>query len=132
LSAEQLLGSVITDQTVIADLEAGIGTLTRLPDGAIDVVVVVVEPTPRSLDVGVRARDLAVERKVGRVVIVANRVTGDDDRVRVTDLFGHDDVVLIPDDPQIIAAERHGQAPLDVAPASPAVRAIVALAADLT
>jgi CO dehydrogenase maturation factor len=123
-----LLGSVITDQTVIADLEAGIGTLTRLPEGVIDVVVIVVEPTPRSLDVGGRARDLADERGVGRIVVVANRVADDEDRQRVTDAFGDIEVVEIPHDPQIVAAERAGLAPIDVAPDSPAVAALVALA----
>lgn len=126
-----MLGSVITAQTVIADLEAGIGTLTRLPDGAIDVVVIVVEPTPRSLDVGVRARDLAAERGVGRVVVVANRVVDDDDRARIAEAFGGLALVEIPHDPQVVSAERDGLAPMDTAPDSPAVQALVALAGRL-
>jgi CO dehydrogenase maturation factor len=126
-----LLGSVITDQTVIADLEAGIGTLTRLPDDAIDVVVVVVEPTPRSLDVGVRARDLAVERRVGRVVVVANRVEDDADRDRITALFGGGEIVLIPEDPGVARAEREGRSAMDVADDGPAVQILSDLAGRL-
>lgn len=128
-----MLGSVQTrtDQVVIADLEAGIGTLTRLPDGAVDVVVIVVEPTPRSLDVGVRARDLARERGVGRVVVVANRVTEDADRARVVGALRGEEVVEIPHDPEVVAAEREGAAPLDTAPGSPAVQALVALSGRL-
>lgn len=123
--------SVRTDQTVIADLEAGIGTLTRLPDGVIDVVVVVVEPTPRSLDVGVRARDMARQRGVGHIVVVANRVVDDADRERIAEAFGDLEVVEIPDDQQVLSAERDGLAPMDVAPSSPAVEALVALAGRL-
>ena len=41
-----MLGSVSDEgTTIVADLEAGIGTLTRLEDAAVDVTVVVVEPT---------------------------------------------------------------------------------------
>lgn len=116
---------------MIADLEAGIGTLTRLPDDVIDIVVVVVEPTPRSLDVGVRARDMAQERKVDQVVVVANRVADEEDRARINGAFGDIDVVEIPHDPQVVSAERDGLAPMDVAPDSPAVRALIALAARL-
>ena len=122
---------MITDQTVVADLEAGIGTLTRLPDGVIDVVVIVVEPTPRSLDVGVRAHELALARGVGRVVVVANRVADDADRARVAEALGGLDVLEIPHDPAIAAAERDGVAPMDVAAGSPAVTALVALAERL-
>lgn len=132
-----MLGSVVTDQTVIADLEAGIGTLTRLADDVVDAAVVVVEPTPRSLEIGARTRDLAVARGIPRVIVVANRIHDDDDRRRVADTFdgvdggGVDEVVVIPDDPQIVAAERAGEAPLDVAPSSAAVLALAALAQRL-
>ena len=55
---EQLLGSVDFEQAVvIADLEAGIGTLTRVAEEAFDTVLVVVEPTAKSLEVGRRRRD---------------------------------------------------------------------------
>ncbi len=129
LSPEQLLTSVVTGGTVIADLEAGIGTLTRLEDAVIDVVVVVVEPTPRSLEVGVRALDLARQRGIGRVIVIANRVDGEEDRTRVLDALGQiDDVVFIADDAGIREAERHGLAAMDVAPDSPAVVALVDLA----
>lgn len=126
-----MLGSVHTDRTVIADLEAGIGTLTRLPDGAIDVVVIVVEPTPRSLDVGVRAHELALSRGVGRVVVVANRVADDADRDRVAAALGGLELVEIPHDTAVADAERDGLAPMDVAAGSPAVTALVELAARL-
>ncbi len=40
---------------VVADFEAGVGTLTRLSEQRVDTVVVVVEPTPKSVEVGQRA-----------------------------------------------------------------------------
>ena len=65
-SAEQLLGSVNDEATtVVADLEAGIGTLTRLADSSVDATVVVVEPTLRSIDVARRAVTVAEEQRQG-------------------------------------------------------------------
>lgn len=115
---------------VIADLEAGIGTLTRMGDKGVDMVLIVAEATPKSLDVGVRAAELVQERSLGRMVIVANRVRGDHDEAVVRAAFERFDaeMVLVPDDPEIVRADRAGVAPLDVAPEAPAVRALVALA----
>ncbi len=116
---------------VVADLEAGIGTLTRLADASVDVVVVVVEPTPRSIDVAQRAVELARERKQGRVVLVANRITGPDDLERITSAIANCEFVAVPHDPAIMDADRRGVSPLDSAPGSPGVLALTRLAALL-
>ncbi len=124
-----MLGHVApADQLVVADLEAGIGTLTRLADGSVDVVVVVVQPTPKSLEVGSRAAALAHERQLGRLVVVANRVVTDDDEAMIRAAFSDEEVVVVPDDPGILAADREGRAPLDIAPDAPAVQALLGLA----
>lgn len=120
-----MLGSVPDDEIVIvADMEAGIGSLTRLDESAIDVTLVVVEPTPRSIDVARRGVHVADERGQGRIVIVANKITGDADRRRVIDAFGDRPIVFVPEDPAIDAADRRGTSPSDDAPDAPAVVAI--------
>lgn len=127
-----MLGSAeFTGQTVIADLEAGIGTMTRLQDKSVDVVLVVVEATPRSIQVGVRAAELARDRALGTVLIVANRVHTDADLAMITAAFPDHEVITVPDDEAIVRAERDGVAPLDTEPDSPAVRALVTLAQRL-
>lgn len=127
-----MLGSAaFGEAVVVADLEAGIGTLTRLEEGAVDVVLVVVEPTPKSLEVGVRAAALARERSVGRLLVVGNRIDGDDDLERVRSAFPDDEVVVVPHDDAIVEADRLGVAPLDAAPDAHAVRALEELAGRL-
>ena len=127
-----MLGNVApADELVVADLEAGIGTLTRLADGAVDVVVIVVQPTPKSLEVGARAAALAHERQLGRVVVVANRAVTEEDEEMVRAAFPGEEVVVVPDDPSILAADREGRAPLDTAPDAPAVEALLGLAERL-
>lgn len=117
---------------MIADCEAGIGTLTRLSAQAVDAVVVVVEATSKSLEVGSRAADLADARETMRTVVVANRVRGDEDLARVRAAFPEGvEIVPIPDDPVIVEADRKGVAPFDVDPDAPAVAALAALAEDL-
>ncbi len=127
-----MLGSAnFGDVLVIADLEAGIGTLTRLDAQSIDVVVVVVEPTPRSIDVAQRAVELATAREQGRLIVVANRVTGAADVDRVAAGLPGCEIVAVPHDPAIMDADRRGVSPLDSAPDSPAVIALIGLASRL-
>jgi CO dehydrogenase maturation factor len=127
-----LLGTVeATGRTVVADFEAGIGTLTRMDAGHVDAVLVVVEPNPKSIEVGARAADLAADKQLGRVVVVANRVRDEADLDRVRGAFPDHDVVAVPDDPAVVRADRDGVAPLDLAPDAPAVRALAGLADHL-
>ncbi|MDP9398938.1 MAG: hypothetical protein M3Q22_13415 [Actinomycetota bacterium] len=119
------------DLTVVADFEAGIGTVLRLAGRPVDVVVVVVEPTAKSLEVGSRAADVVRERGLGRLVVAANRVRDEDDLARVRAAFPGLEPVPVPDDPAIVTAERRGEAPLDAAPQAPGVRALVTLAEGL-
>ena len=116
---------------VVADFEAGVGTLTRLSEQRVDTVVVVVEPTPKSVEVGQRAVELARERAVARLVVVANRVRDDADLELVRAAFPGCEVVGVPDDPKIVEADRKGVAPIDLAPDAPAVVALVGLAMNL-
>lgn len=127
-----MLGSAeFPDVAVIADLEAGIGTLTRLADQRLDAVLVVVEPTPKSIEVGTRAAALANDKNLGRMIVVTSRVRDNHDLDRVRAGFPGTEVVSVPDDPAIMAAEREGVAPLDVAADAPAVRALIGLAESL-
>lgn len=127
-----MLSSVnFTDDTVIADLEAGLGTLTRLGDSQVDMVLLVVEATAKSLEVASRAADLAREKSLGRLIVIANRVRDEVDAEAVRKAFPDDEVVAVPHDPAIVEADRRGVAALDSAPDAPAVRAISELARNL-
>ncbi len=124
-----MLGSAQFGSTVvIADLEAGIGTLTRLPTQSLDIVVIVVEPTPRSIDVAQRASELAAERGRGQIIVVANRVLDSADAERVASAFPGHDLVVVPLDQAIADADRIGRSPLDTQPDSPAVQALLSIA----
>ena len=116
---------------VVADFEAGLGTLSRMKAGQLDVLLVVTEPTVKALEVARRAVELIRERAVADVVVLANRVAGSDDRTLVEQAFAGGRVVIVPDDPAIRAADAQGVAPYDAAPDAPAVRALRTLSESL-
>ena len=120
-----------SDTVIVADLEAGIGTLTRLPKASVQSTLVIVEPTPRSIDVGRRAVLVATERNQGHITIVANKVANEEDAARVRDAFAGHDVVCVPNDRVMIAADRQGASPIDIDSDAPAVKAIAKIATQV-
>ena len=115
---------------VVADFEAGIGTLTRLRK-PVDAILVVVEPTKKSLEVGSRGAALARADALGPVLVIANRIRDDADRAAVRAAFPDDETVFIDDDPAVEEADRQGRSPVDTAADGAAVIALEGVAALL-
>ncbi len=118
--------------TLIGDLPAG--PLQVADDWApyAETYLVVVQPTVQSALTARRVARLAREQSPeARVAFVANQVRGDDDVHHVEKLVGERVIAGVPADEGVAAAERIGVAPLDHAPASPAIAAIERLVADL-
>ena len=128
VSAESLLRELESDDVVIiGDLEAGVGTTLRLREGDADVVLVVAQPTVKSIEVARRASEISAS-KAGRVVVVANRVRDDDDLEVIRAALGEHEIAVVPDDDAIAEADRDGLAPIDIDPGAPGVVALIALA----
>jgi CO dehydrogenase maturation factor len=131
VSADRLLRDMEGDgRTVLGDLEAGVGVLTRMEVGSLDVVLVVANPTPKSIEVARRAVEAAIAREI-KVLVVANRVANEEDLETIRDVLGDHDIVVVPEDPVIARADAEGLAPIDVDDTSPGVRAIVAISERL-
>lgn len=112
ISPERLLAQMEdVEGVVVADFEAGIGTIMRMGDEPLDVVVIVAEPTAKSLEAARRSADLVNQHQLGRVLVAANRLRDDDDLARVRAALPGLEVVAIPDEPAIALAERQGDAP---------------------
>ncbi len=118
------------ERTVVCDLEAGLSTLEKLEHGHADVVLVVANPTAKSLEVARRAIELAA--RVADVIVVANRVRDDADIELMREVLGDHELVVIPEDAVIADADRDGLAPIDLDAEAPGVAAIVRLAERLT
>jgi CO dehydrogenase maturation factor len=127
VSADRLLREMDgAGRTVLGDLEAGIGVLARMEVGSLDLVLVVANPTPKSIEVARRAVEAARARDID-VLVVANRVANAEDLETITAVLGDHEIVVVPDDPAIARADAEGLAPIDLDAGSPGVRAIVAI-----
>lgn len=111
-------------------MEAGVWNLSRMREGSLDALLVVVEPSARSIEVARRARDIARERGVGPVRLIANRVRGEDDRVLLERELGSV-AWCVPEDAAILDADRAGRSVLDAQPDAAAVRAIASIGTEL-
>lgn len=126
-----MLGELEGDgRIVIGDLEAGLGTVLRMQAERVDAVLVVADPSAKSIEVARRAVESASGR-AGRVIVLANRVAGQEDLESITAVANGCEIVVLPEDAAITAADREGLAPIDVDAEAPAVRAIVELARRL-
>ena len=109
---------------VICDMEAGVGPVVRA--GHADTVLVVAEPMAKSIEVARRAAEVASGD--ARVIVIANRLTGEADLEAIRSVLGDYEYVAVPDEPAIAGADRDGLAPIDADPDSAGVRALVELA----
>ncbi len=119
------------DRVVVADFEAGLGTLSRMKPNQLDVLLVIAEPTAKSVEVARRAVDIIRDRNVSQVKVIANRVAAEEDRLLVERAFATGSVTMVPDDPAIRAADAKGVAPFDSAAHAPAVQVLRRLAESL-
>jgi CO dehydrogenase maturation factor len=77
LMAHLLVGR---DEAVILDMEAGIEHLTRGTSGAVDRLIVVVEPGRRSIETAQSIQKLATDLGIKNLAAVGNKVRGESDR----------------------------------------------------
>ena len=79
-----------------------------------DTVLIVVEPTIKSIHVGRRLRNLAnADWAPPTTAVVANKVTGTDDVNLIAERVGLPVVGVVPADPAVMATDREAVAPLD-------------------
>lgn len=119
--------------SLVGDLPGGTRQAFGGWGGYADTVFVVVEPTAKSLLTGRRLARLASleEGRPGTVVAIANKVREPDDVQLVARRTGLEVVASLGWDEELAEAERLGEAPIDAAPDSPAVRAVESLVAQL-
>jgi CO dehydrogenase maturation factor len=118
-------------ETVVIDMEAGLEHLSRGTARYVDTLLLLAEPYFKSLETAARAKTLAEELGIPRIVAVANKSRGAQDEEAIRRFFsrvGLPLVSVIPADDTILEADRHGRSPLDYAATAPAVLAMTGLA----
>ena len=116
---------------VIADMEAGSGSLTRMAADSLDLALIVAEPSSKSIEVARRSAEIIAERMIAPILIVANRVRDAGDEQMVSARLAGAEVHRVPDDDAVRAADRDGVSLFDSDPGSPASQAIRTLSLRL-
>lgn len=108
-------------RVVVVDLGGGVMTVVRGDQSQIDALVVVVEPYPRSAEVGRRLLATAEANGITRRIVVANKIADDDDLDALRRFLGVEPDLVVPADRSVTSADRLGASPYDHDPGSPAV-----------
>lgn len=118
-----LLRSLIThillrrDEMVLLDMYAGVEHLGRATADAVDAMLIVVEPTARSLATAAQIGRLAQDIKLANLFIVGSKVGSEDDRQFISgNTPGLEVLGFVPDDPRVREADRRGKNLHDIAP----------------
>ncbi len=105
------------DEVVLLDMYAGVEHLGRATSDAVDAMLIVVEPTARSLGTAAQIKSLAESLKLARLFLVGSKVKDQADRDFIEAnspglaVIGH-----MPDDPRVRQADREGVALAAIAP----------------
>jgi CO dehydrogenase maturation factor len=106
------------DDVVILDMEAGLEHLGRGTAGAVDAMLVVIEPGMRSVQTATTIRKLALDLKVQRIFVVLNKVQGkDEEEVMKSRLDGLPYLGSISYNQNIRRSDLEGTSPYDADPA---------------
>jgi CO dehydrogenase maturation factor len=113
---KSLLVHLVTQQDawVLVDLEAGVEHLGRGTVGDVDGLVVVSEPSRRSLETAARVGGLASDLGLGRQVLVVNRGLGEPELPRLPGL--PEQVVRMPMLPELVERQLDDASVLGLAP----------------
>jgi CO dehydrogenase maturation factor len=105
------------DEVVLMDMYAGVEHLGRATADAVDAMLIVVEPTARSLATAGQIKSLAEDLNLPRLYLVGSKIRDDDDQRFIENgspdlpVLGH-----LADDPRVRQADRLGAAVYDLAP----------------
>lgn len=115
------------DEVVIVDFEAGIEHLGRGTAKGIDVMLVITEPSLKSLDLCKKIIDLSKKLGVINIYLIANKITEDSQKEIINQKIKDWEVPLfhtIPFDPEIGKADLEGKSPIDFNSNSKAIQSI--------
>jgi CO dehydrogenase maturation factor len=106
------------NEVVLLDMYAGVEHLGRATADAVNALMIVVEPTARSLGTAAQIKALAGDLRLTRQYLVGSKVQGEDDRAFIRqNTPGLPVLGFLPMDPGVREADRSGVPVFDAAPA---------------
>jgi len=117
-------------EAVVMDMEAGVEHLGSGTAKHVDHMLIVVEPSQRSLSTALRIYELARALRIPSVKAVANKVAGPRDEESIASYLGSGGLEVlgfVPFDEAVAEADKRGVSPLSLEPKPRAVEAVEAL-----
>jgi len=115
------------NQAVVMDLEAGVEHMGRGTAEHVDTMLVVTDPSLKSMETAKKLWRLAVEAGIKRVFVIGNKVSNPNEGALIKKFAADNNIRLlglIPYDEEVFEADVHGETPLRHAEASEGVVAI--------
>ena len=122
-----------TQVVTVVDMEAGLEHLSRGTGRHVDTLLVVMEPYYKALETARRCAELGRELGIPRILAVANKLRGEEDRGAVRQYAAAHGLQLageVPFDAALQQADQRGTAP-ELTPGSAAPAAVRSLASAL-
>ena len=134
-AVRHLLGGLLEEKQVltVVDMEAGLEHLSRGTGRHVDTLLVVMEPYYKALETARRCAELGRELGIPRILAVANKLRGEEDRGAVRQYAAAHGLQLageVPFDAALQQADQRGTAP-ELTPGSAAPAAVRSLASAL-
>ena len=122
------------DEVIVVDFEAGLEHLGRGTAKGIDVMLVVTEPSQKSLDLCHKIIDLSKKLGVINIYLIANKVIDESQTDIINERINEWNIPLyhsVPYDSVIGKADLEGVSPIDYNPDSKAVKSLISLYSKL-
>lgn len=106
------------DEVIVMDMEAGVEHMGRGTAKHVDVLLIVTDPSFKSIETARKIHSLAAEASVPNVFIVGNKVANLGEAELIKQFAADNNLLLvgiIPYDKQILGADVHGDTPLEYA-----------------
>jgi len=110
--------------TVIFDMVAGLEHMSRGTLRGIDLMLCIVEPSLKSIEVAIQMEKFAKELNIKEFSIIANKIRNHKDMELISGIMKKQPIISIPYDEAVIEADKIGVSLLDYSPNSNAVKAI--------
>jgi len=103
------------DEVVVMDMEAGVEHLGRGTAKHMDAMLIVTDPSFKSIKVSKKIHGLAVEMGIEKTFIIGNKIKNEEEAELIKQFVAHHEIPLlglIPYDEQVLKTDERGETPL--------------------
>jgi CO dehydrogenase maturation factor len=115
------------DEVVVMDMEAGIEHMGRGTAKHVEIMLIVVDSSLKSLETARKLQSLARQAEIKKIFVIGNKVMSQDEKKLIEKFVTSNNIELlgfIPYDEQVLRADMKGESPLKYAEESKGIKSI--------